>query len=116
MRELCSISTVITYKESKYMIIGYSDYEKDDKLIPAYVVVPVSLGYMDRESLRVIDIDDDYEITQDGYSDEFGRKYLSHRKNLFDQMTEGSISRLNEETGKLINELDVLQKGVKDAK
>ncbi|SCY71250.1 protein of unknown function [Lachnospiraceae bacterium XBB2008] len=92
MNDMKSIGTIISYKESTYMVIGYEVCDIDDTLIPHYVVVPIPLGYMNPESLRVIPINEVDTIIQDGYFNDFAKKYIDVRSFLFDGLTKQSPS------------------------
>ncbi|MBE5912008.1 DUF4176 domain-containing protein [Pseudobutyrivibrio sp.] len=97
MKEMKPIGTIITYQQSKFMIIGYETCEIDNSIIPHYVVVPIPLGYMKPESLRVIRVDADYVIVQVGYLNSFGERYLGGKKLQFEGLNHLDFDQLKEQ-------------------
>lgn len=92
MNDMKSIGTIISYQESIYMVIGYEACDIDDVIVPHYVVVPIPLGYMNPESLRVIPINEVDMIVQEGYSNSFAKKYIDGRSFLFSGLMNLSLS------------------------
>lgn len=97
MKEMKPIGTIITYQQSKFMVVGYETCEMNNSIIPHYVVVPIPLGYMKSESLRVIRFDADYEIVQEGYLNSMGEKYLGGKKLQFEGLAHLDFDQLKEQ-------------------
>lgn len=50
-----SIGTIIQMADIKAMIVGYEFFEKQNKLVLHYIVLPIPRGYARKEDMKVVD-------------------------------------------------------------
>lgn len=81
--KLNSIGSIVRYNSSEYMVIGYKACETDNRIVPCYVVVPIPMGYLEAESLRLLAADKVETLVQEGLRNDICLKYVDSIENRY---------------------------------
>ncbi len=82
--QLLHIGTIFTKNEKNFLIIGYSVIKKDEKLLPAYKCVRLPLGFISKDSIKTVSIDDVDNVIFSGYKNEQANDYLEKLGKIYD--------------------------------
>ena len=69
--EMHAIGSVIAIQENKFVVCGYNPYEREDGSVGfGYVLVPYPLGFVNVDSLSLVDVERAYPVVHEGYKNE----------------------------------------------
>ena len=88
-RKMCSIGSVIKSNNALCLVVGIKYVEQANKYIKKYLVVTYPLGYIDSNSIRVLE-ESEFDVVELGYD--------SSDKSVFNQYYVGMMDTLIEKT------------------
>ena len=69
------IGSVIKVKDVKLMIVGHFSKDKETKVQYYYVTVPYPMGFVDKDKIIAVAINEDFEVVHQGYQTQRCEKY-----------------------------------------
>lgn len=97
---LLPIGTLVRYNDTPLLICGYS-LNETDRIIPSYRVVIFPIGYINKDSIKLVPVDEDIIVVRDGYKNESFELFEKFQKNKFEVLN----GLTNEDFEKIYGEL-----------
>ncbi len=82
MNKLLPIGSIVEYESEKLAIIGYTEVHTDNGYVTGYLIVPYPLGFMDKESIKLLPYDKVSGVVSEGYKNDSCEKALNTMEEL----------------------------------